>query len=182
MALWGSTDQANNAPKFSVGGAYGAANSNGVQLFANTKIGAFVANVAFGVFGANTQEVSNSTIGGDLDYAPHSGWNLRVAGTGPVATITVANTGAGYNIGGGAANGFIVFSGGQGSNANAQWFSNATGHITSVSLLAGGGNFNVAPTASINNTNTSIATFTVTVGGRSGRVAYETLVAMGSMS
>jgi hypothetical protein len=182
MALWGSIDQANNAPKYDIGGAYGAANSNGVQLFANTTIGVRVANVAFGVFGANTEEVSNSTIGGDLDYAPHSGWNLRIAGTGPVATIAVANTGAGYNVGGGAANGYIVFSGGSGSGANAQWFSNATGHITSVSLLSGGGNYNVAPTAAINNTNTAIATFTVTVGGRSGRVAYETLVAMGSMS
>lgn len=182
MALWGSKDQANNAPKYSIGGAYGAANSNGVQLFANTTIGGYVANIAFGVFGANTEEVSNSTIGGDLDYAPHAGWNLRKAGTGPVLTIAITSAGLGYNVGGGAANGYIAFTGGSGSGANAQWFSNANGGITSVTLLAGGGNYNVAPTASISNTNTAIATFSVTVGGRSGRVEYETLVAMGSMS
>lgn len=181
MSLWGSSDLANNAPKYSVGAGYGSS-ANGYTLFANTLISAFVSGEGLGVFGANTNEASGASGAGDLDLVPHAGWNLRVAGTGPVATISVLSTGAGYNVGGGAANGFISFSGGYGSSANAQWFSNATGHITSVTLLAGGANYNVAPTASIANTNTAIATFTVTVGGRAGRVAYETLVAMGSLS
>lgn len=181
MALWGNLDQANNAPKFRVAGGWNVS-ANGVQMYNNTQISGYVTGMAMGVFGANTAEVSNSSIGGDLDYAPHSGWILRKQGTGGVATITINSPGLGYNIGGGAANGYIAFTGGYGSAANAQWFSNANGAITSVVLLNPGAGYNAAPTASIANTNTAIATFVVTAGGRAGRIHDEVIVAMGSMS
>lgn len=181
MALWGNKDEANNAPKYAVAGGYGVS-ANGQALYQNTKISAFISGEAVGVFGVNTAEVSGTYTGDDQDYAAHAGWNLRKAGTGPVTSIAVVSPGAGYNIGGGAANGFITFTGGFGAGANAQWFANANGSVTTVVLLAQGSGYNVAPTAAIANTNTAIATFAVSVGGRAGRVSYETLVAMGSLN
>lgn len=181
MALWGNKDEANNAPKYAVAGGYGVS-ANGQVLYQNTTISAYISGEAVGVFGVNTAEVSGTYTGDDQDYAAHAGWNLRIAGTGPVESIAVVSPGRGYNIGGGAANGYIAFTGGYGSGANAQWFANANGSITSVVLLAKGSGYNVAPTAAIANTNTAIATFAVSVGGRAGRVSYETLVAMGSLN
>lgn len=181
MALWGSLDQANNAPQYKVAGGYNVS-ANGQQMYQNTLINAFVTGEAIGTFGVNVAEVSGTYAGDDQNYASHSGWNLRIAGTGPLTGITITSPGRGYNIGGGAANGYITFSSAYGSGANAQWFSNANGSITSVVINNYGSGYNVAPTAAISNTNTAIATFAVSVGGRAGRVTYETLVAMGSIS
>lgn len=180
MALWGNKDLSNNAPQYQVAGGYGVS-ANGQTLYQNTLISAYVTGEAVGVFGVNTAEVSGTYTGNDQDYAAHAGWNLRIAGTGPLTGLTIVSPGAGYNIGGGAANGYITFTGGYGSGANAKWFSNANGSITSVVVNNYGSGYNVAPTASIANTNTAIATFAVSVGGRAGRVSYETLVAMGSL-
>lgn len=180
MALWGNKDLANNAPQYRVAGGYGVS-ANGQALYQNTLINAFVTGEALGVFGSNVNETNSSTAPFDETYVPHAGWNLRIAGTGPLTGISIVSPGRGYNVGGGAANGYIQFTGAYGSGANAQWFSNANGSITSVTVHNYGANYNVAPTATIANTNTAMATFAVSVGGRAGRVTFETLVAMGSL-
>ena len=137
---------------------------------------------------ANTANATNATFTvtvtapGTQANVDHAGWVQRTQGTGSLTDITITAAGAGYNVGGVAANGFIAFTGGGGAGANAQWFSNAVGNITSVSIRNTGAGYNAAPTASIANTNTSIATFSTTVGGRAGRVTQEVLVAMGSLT
>jgi hypothetical protein len=179
MSLWGNLDQANNAPKNPVASGLGVS-SNGEVLFANSQQGGIVSGIGLGVFGANTTEVGSAAVGENLTRAAHAGWNIVKTGTGPVATISVANTGSGFNA---SQNGFVTFTG-YGSGANAQWFANATGHINVVNLLVPGQNYNVAPTGiAVNaNANGTNATFTTTVGGRAGRVQVETIVAMGSMN
>jgi hypothetical protein len=55
--------------------------------------------------------------------------------------------------------------------------------IATVAIVNGGAGFNVAPTLTANGPNSAnFATFTVELGGRAGRVQYETLVAMGSIT
>lgn len=172
MPLWGNLDLANNAPKFAPAGGYGVS-ANGYSMFANTAINGFTPDTATGVFGVSAAEKSNTSL--DLSYAQHAGWNLRRAGTGPVTAIAVANGGSGFLPN---ANGFIAFTG-YGSGANARYYTNGTGNVNSVVLLSGGADYNVAPTAAVTPPNVAnvAPTFTVTVGGRAGRIQYETLVA-----
>lgn len=182
MPLWGNTDANTAAPKYKgVLRGISHSNANGYIAYSNTQIGAFQPGIALGLFNANVAKTSNVSVGGDLaNKSAHAGWVLRKQGTGPLTQVAIVSPGLGYNIGGGAANGYIVFTGGFGSGANAQWFSNANGAITSVVVLNPGAGYNSAPTAAISNTNTAIATFTTVLGGRAGRVHIESIVAMGS--
>lgn len=173
MALWGSKDQANNAPKYTnVAGV----SANGEQLYGNTQVSAFVTNLAVGTFGVDTTEAGVTT--GDGKKIQHAGWNLRKAGSGPVASIAVSGGNVNYNT-----NGFITFTSTNGSGANASYTVNTVSNtITTITLVNGGSGYDVTPTATAANaTGVNSATFTITMGGRANRTQYETLVAMGSM-
>lgn len=124
------------------------------------------------VMGVSATEAANTQ--GDGQKITHAGWVQQTLGTGPVASIAIlaANTAA-------SGNGFITFSGGGGSGANASFTVDANNLVNSVTLLNGGSGYTSVPTASIANSTT---TFTVTTGGRSGRRFYETLVAGGSIT
>lgn len=172
MALWGSKDDANNAPKYTVAGGYGVS-ANGQGLYQNTTISAFVTNEELGTFGVDTTEqgVVTNPKGG------HAGWVLRKAGTGPVTSLTITNAGALSNIG----NAYVTFTGGGTANttANAQIFTNVTSNAVQTITLNNGGSYSSTPTATVSgNANVTIA---VVMGGRANRVQLETLVAMGSM-
>jgi hypothetical protein len=171
MSLWGNLDQANNAPKSAVAGGLGVS-ANGQALFGNTQISASVANAAVGVFGVDTTEQGVAT----TNKPAHAGWVLRKAGTGPILEIS-ANTGS-YSPDG---NVYITFTGGGDANttANAQITTNSVSKLITGVVVNNGGSYLTAPTAAAVNAN---ATFTITMGGRAGRVQTETLVAMGSMS
>lgn len=163
MALWGSKDQANNAPKYTVSAG---TNANGSVLFGSTPTG---------VFGVDTTEAGITT--GDGKKVAHAGWNVRKAGTGPVTGFTITDGGTGYS------NGFLTLTSTNGSGANASYTVNsATGAINSITLVSGGSGYDVAPTADGDAGGAESATITVSLGGRAGRVNIETLVAMGSMS
>jgi hypothetical protein len=178
MSLWGNLDAANNAPKQSDMVGYGGntpqVSQNGQVYFANTRINAFMANSALGIFGVDTTEQTNAT--GVSGKPQHAGWVVRKVGTGPIVSIT-ANSGA---VG---TNSFITFSQGNGvagsgnTAANAQISVNTAGYITTITLNSGGSYANtpIATPASGN------AVFTITMGGRAGRIQTETLVAMGSV-
>lgn len=170
MALWGSKDEANNAPKYTVAGGLGVS-ANGQTLYQNVSVSVYVTNTAIGVFGVDTTEqgVAANPKGG------HAGWVLRKAGTGPVASIS-ANTGS-YSPDG---NVYITFTGGGTSNvtANAQVFTNSVSKLITNVVVNTGGEYTLTPTATATNAN---AIFTVTMSGRANRVQLETLVAMGSM-
>ena len=179
MSLWGNLDAANNAPKSSAMAGYGGntpqVTANAQVYFANTKINAFMANSALGVFGVDTSE-QNNALTASYGHPQHAGWVARKVGTGPVETIT-ANTGA---VG---QNSYITFSQGNGNAgsgntaANARIYVNTAGYILNVTVVSGGSYANTP----IATANTGNASFTITMGGRANRVQTETLVAMGSL-
>lgn len=150
MPLWGNIDYAsgNNKPNYS-----------------NTAT----------TFGVSVTEVANTS--GDGRKVAHAGWNKLTAGTGPVASITIATAGDGY------ANGeFLTFTGGGGTGANGSVTVNANGAIVGVTIVNSGSGFVSAPTIGVTSANGANASITATVGGRAGRRHYETLVATGTIS
>lgn len=177
MSLWNNTDANTGAPKFQVGVDIGAGvKANGLVAYQNVTTGVFVSGQKVGVFGVDSSEKSNTASEGPK--VTHAGWVKRTVGTGFIQSIAVSNGGANYN-----ANGFILFTGGGGSGANASFTINTVSNtINSVTVVNRGSNYNAAPTVAAGVANTTPATFTVTMGGRTGRITYETLVAMGSMT
>ncbi len=176
MSLWSNSDANTSAPQNAVAAGYGVS-ANGFTLYNNTTVSSFITGEALGVFGVDTTEAANTT--GEGQKVAHAGWNLRHAGSGPVISVSLTSAGANYR-----SNGFIVFTGGGGSGANASYTVNTTSNtITTVVLNSGGSGYVTTPTATAaNGTGVNSATFSVTTGGRSNRVTYETLVAMGSMT
>jgi hypothetical protein len=174
-------DASNNAPKQSSTTGYGgntpSVTGNAQVYYANTAIGAYIEKAAIGVFGVDTAEQANVT--SSTGKPQHAGWVIRKVGTGPVVSIT-ANAGAVSN------SGFIVFTAGNGiagsgnTTANVTITSNAAGYIQSLTINNPGLYANT-PLAVSNDPNSN-AVFTVTLGGRAGRVETETIVAMGSMT
>jgi len=79
MPLWGSKDNAANSDIAAVI-QYNKATTTANQtlLFGNTKAGTFVAGMAVGQFGVDTNEVTANPAG----HGFHSGWVLRKEGTG----------------------------------------------------------------------------------------------------
>ena len=171
MALWGNLDAANNAPKQTDTTGYGGntpqVTANGQVYYSNTAIDAFIEDSAIGIFGVDTTEQTAATVAQGIPQ--HAGWVLRKVGTGPITSITA-------NAGSVSANGFIIFTGGNGiagsgnTAANARIYVNTTNHIVNVTLISGGtyANTPVATAASGN------AVFTITMGGRANRVQTET--------
>ena len=173
MSLWSNTDAATSAPKYAAAGGLGVS-ANGFTLHANTQLAAFKSGVALGVFGVDKTEAGITT--GEGKKVQHAGWNLRKAGMGPITTLTLSSGRSGYNNG----SGYLTFTGNTGTtSANASYTVHANGVIATVTLLSGG-LYHSSPTITANGG--SSATFAVTLGGRAGRVQYETLVAMGSMT
>lgn len=175
MSLWGSIDQANNAPKSSIAGGLGIA-ANGQALFGNVST-VIVPNASIGDFGVSAVEAGVTT--GDGKKVAHAGWNMRKQGTGYVINVALASPGANYRT-----NGFIALYSANGSGANVAYTVNTTTNtINSITVVSGGSGYLTAPVANAANaTGANSATFSVTMGGRANRVHYETLVAMGSMS
>lgn len=193
MALWGATDNSANAPKWTVLSGLGSA-ANGYTAFENVTTSAFVSGLQLGIEGVNTVEVANTQLanGRGIGKAAHVGWNLRKEGTGYVSSITISSGGQGYNSAG-----YITFSGGGLNNtaANASYTvanslniqqsysSNAYQNtIVTVTLNSPGSNYTSTPVAEALGANLAPATFTVTMGGRVGRVQFETLVALNNVA
>lgn len=184
MSQWGTIDRANNSPQFAttqVNVTPNAANAN--ALFGNTTTGVWLNNgvsmkVAVGQFGVSAAEAAN-TFGEGKDVA-HAGWNLRTAGTGPLTGINIASAGRLYTN----ASTFSVAAGAGGTNATGNVVVNgAAGNIVSFSVTSWGNNFNSAtPIVTITTAAGLSGSLTATAGGRAGRVQYETLVAMGSIT
>jgi len=176
MSLWGSSDVNTSAPKFAVAGGLGVA-ANGNLLFANSRVGGFKSGIALGVYGVTASEASNTSL--EFANTTHAGWVKRIQGTGYVARIDVLSGGSGYTPG----TGFITFAaGGSGVGANATYTANAAGNISSVVMNYVGNTYNIAPTANINAAFTTQASLSVVMGGRTGRLQYETIVASGNIA
>ena len=185
MSLWGNLDgiTGNNKPKY----------ANTTYRISNSTINGSEANTAkyYGaVYGVSASEQANTLAKADGHHSQHAGWVSQKIGTGPVASIAITSGGQGYN-----AAGFLTISGGGDGTINVSYTianslnsmqsysSNARQNvIASITINSPGAGFNVAPTVIAGGSNIAPATFTVTLGGRAGRVQYETLVAMGSMT
>lgn len=183
MSLWSNKDYAtgNNKPLYA-NASPTASNSTINGTAANTD--AYYGNV----WGVSETEVANTL--GDGKKVAHAGWVSQKIGTGPVETVTVVDGGSGIN-----GSGFLVITGGGGSGANISYTTAnsenvlqsysenpAWNVVVSAAIHNPGAGYSSAPTVVYNGANTTRPTFTVTVGGRAGRVHYETLVAMGSIS
>lgn len=159
-----------------------------VAMFNNATPSAFLTGQAVGVFGVSATEMANNTLNNSVEHGAHAGWNLRRAGTGPIVSGVYTNTGTGYNN-----NDILVAkSPVAGGNATFSIATNATGGAVTLTITNPGFGFNVAtiPTSNLAITNatggtaagnSTVTYFTVTAGGRAGRVHHETLVAMGSL-
>lgn len=163
MALWGSVDNANNAPKYAI---KAGSTDTGSDLFGTE------------VVGLDDGEVKNST------RANHTGWTKVTYGTGPVTSITVTDGGEDYT------NGEVVEVTGGETPALATVVTNANGTITAVNLTNAGSGFSDADDVvfSVNEeaggdaSEGTDAEFTVVLGGRAGRIQTETLVALSGMT
>ncbi len=183
MALWGKNDSAADSTKFAPAQVNRAPTAgNRTTLFGNTTTGAWQNNgvamkIAVGQFGVSAAEAANTT--GEGKRVAHAGWNLRTRGTGPLSAITVATAGRLYAN----SDTFSVAAGTGGTNATGNVITNAVGNVVSFSVSNWGANFNAAaPTVTITTSTGTGASLTATAGGRAGRITYETLVAMGSIT
>jgi hypothetical protein len=191
MAQWGNTDTTANSVLWGVKQARRTANAtNRDAFYQNTTVGAWTnagvpSRKAMGQFGVSVAEIANSS--GEGSKVAHTGWNIRTVGTGPVVSVNVVAGGAGYNntdvvriATGGTTTGT--------TNATASLRTNPSGTILSVTITDGGvGYVNTTRANSafaISNstggaTGGAAANLVAIVGGRVGRVQYETLVAFG---
>ena len=187
MSLWGNLDNAtgNQKPVF----------ANTSNAYSNSTINDGVANTDayYGmVMGVSSGEMANTST--KPQNPQHAGWVSVKYGTGPVTAITVSG-GTGIN-----AAGYLLITDisahGQGTGANISFTTaNAQNTLQSFSsnaqlntygtfsVVNGGSGFSNASalTVTTNGANIALGTFTVTLGGRAGRIKTETLVAMGSI-
>ena len=160
-----------------------------VNMFSNVSPGAFITGMATGIFGVSAQEMANNTNNSAADIPAHAGWVYRKAGTGPVISVTANVVGmSAYDN-----NDLLIVKSTQaGGNAVISMTTNATGGALTLEIVNAGAGFlvtsiptsNLAITNSTGGTatgNSTVTKFTVTAGGRAGRVHTETLVAMGSL-
>lgn len=189
MPLWGNQDLAsgNLKPVFAnTSNATSASSING--SVANTN--AFYGNV----YGVSPSEKSNTA--GEGPKATHSGWVSQKIGTGPVTAVAIATRGTGLNTAG-----FLVVTDpsphGQGASVNISYTIANTANllqassslpslngINTVTVVSGGQGYSNASVLTVkvsDPANTTQPTFTFTLGGRAGRMTYETLVAGGSI-
>jgi hypothetical protein len=157
VSLWGSKDQANNAPKYKI---LPDSPNTGVQLYGTT------------VVGLDKGEIHSGK------KASNPGWVRVQYGTGPVTSLTITAAGTGYS------NSDTVKVSGGTVNAAANVVTNGNGVITAVNLSSGGKGFTNVSSATVTITTGAGAgaTLTPVLGGRAGRVQTEVLVTVPSMS
>lgn len=190
MTLWGSIEHASGNQKPVFANTSNATSSSTINgSIANT-------NAGYGnVIGISTNEKSNAS--GDGAKLTHSGWVSQKIGTGPVTAVAIATRGTGLNT-----TGFLVVTDtsvhGQGASLNVSYTIANTlnllqassslpslNGINTVTIVSGGSGWSNATLMSVkvsDAANTTQPTFTFTLGGRAGRVSYETLVATGSIT
>lgn len=188
--LWGNKDynSGNNKPLFA-NTSNSTSNSTINGTAANT-------NAYYGIV-AGVSATEQNTLQGvaSIPHPQHAGWVSLKVGTGPISGVTVSG-GSGIN-----AAGYLTITDtsawGQGTGANISFTiansqnslqgystNSAWNTIATLTVVNGGSGYSNASAITIrtNGANTSLPTFTVSLGGRAGRYSSETLVAMGSMT
>jgi len=131
------------------------------------------------VYLVNAARMANTTFGtgGENGETPlaHQGWIKVTQGTGFVTSIAVSNVVPTLRY----TSGYLTFTGAANTAANAQIVVTGTGaNNVTIILNNGGVGYNTAPTIAATGANNTGLVFTVTPGGRMGRVTTETLVAL----
>jgi len=168
MPQWGVNDAASNSVSWGVSNHKTVANtSNKTNFFGNTTVGSFPSGVseAVGQFGVDATEM------GVTPGPAHRGWVERTEGVGQLQSISVTAGGTNYANGDAIE---VVAASGANATGNVVTTSNV---ITSVTISDAGGLFKSGPTINITTGAGTSATLAAVVGGRAGRVTYETLVA-----
>lgn len=119
------------------------------------------------VYGVDVAEV------GVNPKVAHAGWVQVEYGVGPVLSVAVSNGGTGYT------NGAATVTGDSTRAANTVFVTNSTGGVTSITTVDGGDGYIAAPAITGGGTG---GVFVASMGGRVGRVRYETLVATGAIT
>jgi hypothetical protein len=187
--LWGNLDtvSGNQKPVFAnTSNAHSNSTINGSAANTNTYYG--------NVMGVSATE--EQTTLGLTQHPTHAGWVSVKYGTGPVTSITATN-GSGINAAGYLLLTDLSAQPKSGANVNASFTiansqntlqsystNSAWNTISTITVTNGGDGWSNASLIRVvtNGSNTSLPTFTVTLGGRAGRIKTEVLVAMGTIS
>lgn len=161
MSSWGNFDASSNAPYWSAAAVNKAPTAaEAALLYGNTTVDAYRTGEVDGLFAVDSNEAL-------VDGNTGTGWVLRKTGTGSITSIT-ANTGAH------AANGFVTFTGGTGTAANAYLYVKSTGEVKNV-IINFPGSYTVLPTSATVTGGAQNAALTLVTAGRAGRVQEEVL-------
>ena len=188
MPLWGNRDlpSGNQKPVFAnTTNASSSSTINGAKANTNKYYG-------------NVYGVSAAEEGVSPQHGSHAGWVSQKIGTGPIAAVGILTRGTGINTAG-----FLLVTDGsplgQGTGLNISYTIANTANlleaystnpalngINTVTIVNGGSGWsNTAAallTVKVNQSNTTQPTFALVGGGRAGRLNYETIVAMGSIT
>ena len=189
MALWGNRDLAsgNQKPVF----------ANTSPSTSNSTINGTKANTAkyYGnMWGMSATEAANTNTS---HISAHAGWVSQKIGTGPIDNISILTRGTGINTAG-----FLVITDSsplaQGTGVNISYTIANTANLLQASssnpALNGINTITIVSVGSLYSNasylttkvsvpaNTTQPTFNIVLGGKGGRISYETIVAMGSMT
>lgn len=161
MSSWGNYDASSNAPYWSAAAVNKAPTAaQAALLYGNTTVDAYTTGEVDGLFAVDSNEaLVNGHVG--------TGWVLRKTGTGSITSIT-ANTGA-YG-----ANGYVTFTGGTGTEANAYMYVKTSQEVKNV-VINFPGSYTVLPTSASVTGGAQNAALTLVTAGRVGRVTEEVL-------
>jgi hypothetical protein len=164
MVMWGKGDSNSNAPIWGPALVNKKANTaNRNTMYGNTS--------STGMFAADATEVKVKK------GIAQTGWQLRKVGKGSLKSLVVTTPGTGYSN-----SGVVTVVSETGANASANIVTNGAGAIQSVAVSNFGNGFtSKSPTVSISGGGTG-AVLTASAGGRAGRVQFETLVALSSVT
>ena len=187
MSLWGNLDHASGNQKPVFANTSNATSSSTIHGSAANTL-TYYGNV----MGVSTGEMANTVT---PNKPQHAGWVSQKIGTGGLGTVTITSAGRGYNAAGyltitDASNepgtgANISYTIANSENTLQEYSTNAYWNVISTLTVnnVGTGYSNVAAiTISALGANIDSASFSTTLGGRAGRIQYETLVAMGSIS
>jgi hypothetical protein len=185
--LWGNKDfvTGNNKPLY----------ANTSNVTSNSVInGTAAGDIKFYGIVAGVSAGEHTRANSTPQQPPHAGWVSLKVGTGPIVSIS-ATGGTGVNAAGvltitdesvlgTGANATATYTIANSQNTLQSFSSNPEWNtVSSITVTSGGDGFSNAA-AIVIETEDSITepTFTVTLGGRAGRIQSETLIAMGSMT
>lgn len=146
----GVRDQYIDAPSWTVEASTG---KSGKQQFGNTLFGVSVAEAT----------VTNGM--------GSPGWNVIKRGKGQYSSVTVIAGGSGYSN-----NDTFTVTAASGVNASGNVRTNGTGNVTNLIFSNTGGLFHASPNV-VYTTSGVNANVRINIGGRAGRVQFETIVA-----